>query len=48
MSEEDWVELSQPHTSKDHPYYHVDAFVRDRITGKVIDSTRRDGFPVDP
>ena len=47
MSEDDWVELSLPHTSKDHSYPHVDAWVRDRVTGKVIDSTRRDGLRVD-
>jgi len=46
VPEADFIEISHPHPSKDHPYWHVDVFVRDKNTGKVI---RRiaDGCPVD-
>lgn len=46
MPEEDYVELSQIHTSDNFPYPHVDAFVRDRITGKKIQKIS-DGWRVE-
>ncbi|MGD0071549.1 MAG: hypothetical protein ABSB71_08335 [Candidatus Bathyarchaeia archaeon] len=45
MPEEDFVELSQIHTSVNYPYPHVDAFIRDSVTGKKVREVG-DGYPV--
>ena len=46
MPEENFIEFSNAHVSNGHPYWHVDAFVRDSITGKKIRKIG-DGYPVD-